>query len=405
VPPDLQTAPADLLILDEGHALAIVEHDGTLSAVPVIGSPGSWQRATAGDGAADALVRLLAQSPGRSVHGRFSVVSWTDGYLPGTERPITVDQTNESVIVGEQAVVKWATHLQPGPHPAPGRLSALTAAGFTSMPTPWGVVTWTPEGGADTLVATVNGYLPGAVDGWIWAKDLFIVAATKGDLGPVAETCGALGVVVADLHAALLSTSTRSTPADAKRWRDNAFAVLAEARLLASPANASLLTGHADDLERILDGLSGLVDVPVIDAHGDLHVGQVLRTGDQLVITDFDGNPVLPPAERVLPVPAAVDLAGILQSLSHVAIVAVKRSDLGADALAEVDRAARTALYEAYIERLAQVGNAHLHIEHALGAFRLQQVLREIVYAGRHLPRWMYVPDAALPVLLNETSR
>jgi maltokinase len=234
---------------------------------------------------------------------------------------------------------------------------------------------------------------------------MFIAAAVGGDLGVVADTCGALGIVVADLHAALGSTSTRSSSDDAKRWRDNAFATLAEARLLAGPANASLLTEHADDLERILDGLSGLVDVPVIDAHGDLHVGQVLRTGGQLVITDFDGNPVLPPGERVLQAPAAVDLAGILQSLSHVAIVAVKRSDLGADALAEVDRVARTALYDAYIDRLTQVGNADLHIEHALGAFRLQQVLREIVYAGRHLPRWMYVPDAALPALLNETSR
>ena len=292
--------PLDLLVFDDGHALAIVEHDGTLSAVPVVGAPGGWHRAAAGDGTADALVRLLAQSPARSVHGRFCVVSWTDRYLPGTERPVTVDQTNESVIVGEQAVVKWATHLQPGPHPAPRRLAALTAAGFTSMPTPWGVVTWTPEGGDETLVATVNGYLPGAVDGWTWAKDLFIDAAASGDLTAVVATSRALGIVVADLHASLRGSSSRSTSEDAKRWRDSAFDTLAQARLLAGPANAVLLSERADDIERILDGLSGLVDVPVLDAHGDLHVGQVLRAGDRLFITDFDGNPVLPPAERVL---------------------------------------------------------------------------------------------------------
>lgn len=395
----------DLLALDEGHALAIIECDGSLSAVPVVGAPGDWRRATAGDGTADALVRLLAQTPGQAAHGRFSVVSWTDRYLPGSERPITVDQTNESVIVGEQAVVKWATHLQPGPHPAPGRLSALTTAGFTAMPPQWGVVTWTPEGGEQTLVATVNGYLPGAVDGWTWAKDLFIAAARSGDLAEVAATSRALGAVVADLHAALGMTSSRSTPDDAKRWRDSAFDTLAQARLLAGPGNAMLLAEHAEDIEHILDRLSGLVDVPVLDAHGDLHVGQVLRADDQLVITDFDGNPVLPPAERVLPVPAAVDLAGILQSLSHVAIVAVARSELGADTLAEVDRVSRAELHEAYVGRLAQDGHANLHIDSAVGPFRLQQVLREIVYAGRHLPRWMYVPDAALPALLTEMSR
>ncbi|MDZ7886890.1 MAG: glucosamine kinase [Mycobacterium sp.] len=403
--PDTSTAPVDLLALDDGHALAIVERDGSLSALPVVRTPGGWQRATAGDGTADALVRLLAQAPGHSSHGRFSVVSWTGRYLRGLERPITVDQTNESVIVGEQAVVKWATHLQPGPHPAPGRLATLTAAGFTAMPSPWGVVTWTPEHGDETLVATVNGYLPGAVDGWTWAKELFIAAAASGDLAEVAATSRALGAVVADLHAALGMTSSRSTSQDAKRWRDSAFDTLGEARLLAGPANALLLTEHAENIEQILNGLSELVDVPVLDAHGDLHVGQVLRADELLVITDFDGNPVLPPAERVLPVPAAVDLAGILQSLAHVAIVAVKRSELGADALAETDRVSRAELYGAYIDRLTQCGHADLHLGTAVGAFRLQQVLREIVYAGRHLPRWMYVPDAALPALLTEMSR
>ena len=53
-----------------------------------------------------------------------------------------------------------------------------------------------------------------------------------------------------------------------------------------------------------------------------------------------------------------------------------------------------------WIER----GLADLYDADALRAFRLQQVLREIVYAARHLPRWMYVPDAALPALLDEES-
>jgi hypothetical protein len=42
------------------------------------------------------------------------------------------------VIVGDAAVVKWATHLQEGPHPAPRRIAVLREAGFGGMPTPWG---------------------------------------------------------------------------------------------------------------------------------------------------------------------------------------------------------------------------------------------------------------------------
>ncbi|KUI35740.1 glucosamine kinase [Mycobacterium sp. GA-2829] len=397
--------PLDLLPLGDRHALAVVDRDGRLSAVPAVADGDRWRRAGAGDGTAEALLQLLVATPGSSAQGRFEVVSWTGGPAPEGERPVTVDQTNESVVVGDLAVVKWATHLEPGPHPAPGRLAALTAAGFTAMPTPWGVVTWTPRAGARTLVATVTGYLPGAVDGWTWAVDLVKDAARSGDHTAVIDVCTTLGMVVADMHASLGATVTTSTRADAQRWRDGAFSTLAAARELAGPANAQLLADHADTITAELDRLSQLVDVPIIEAHGDLHVGQVLRAGDRLVVTDFDGNPVLPPAERMLPAPAAVDVAGILQSLSHVAIVAAERSELTPEQLAPVDADARAAPLNAYLHRLSETGHADLHIAHALTAFRLQQVLREIVYAGRHLPRWMYVPDAALPALLRETSR
>lgn len=395
----------DLLRLGDRHALAIVDCDGRLSAVPSVADGDRWRRAGVGDGAAEALLRLLADSPGRTARGRFEVVSWISGPAPETERPVTVDQTNESVIVGDRAVVKWATHLEPGPHPAPARLAALTASGFTAMPTPWGVVTWTPDGGAQTLVATVTGYLPGAVDGWTWAVNLCRDAAQSGDHRAVVRTCSALGTVVADLHASLAATVSTSTAADAQRWRDGAFATLAAARALAAPATAQLLDDHADRIGTVLDRLATLADIPIVAAHGDLHVGQVLRSDDVLVITDFDGNPVLTPAERVLPAPAAVDLAGILQSLTHVAIVTATHTGLGTERLAPVDAAARAALRDGYLQRLTQTGHADLHIDGAVPAFRLQQVLREIVYAGRHLPRWMYVPDAALPALLEEMSR
>ena len=102
---------------------------------------------------------------------------------------------------------------------------------------------------------------------------------------------------------------------------------------------------------------------------------------------------------------AAVTAVADLEGTQHDAPPAAALEAAVARAAVEVDRVARTALYEAYIDRLTDCGNADLHIERALDAFRLQQVLREIVYAGRHLPRWMYVPDAALPALLHETSR
>jgi maltokinase len=160
-----------------------------------------------------------------------------------------------------------------------------------------------------------------------------------------------------------------------------------------------------DELEAILDGLGALAGTPVIEGHGDLHVGQVLRSEGRFVVTDFDGNPVLTAAERMLPIPAAMDVAGLAQSLSHAAIVARKYTDLDAVALADVDAAGRSAFERAYTDRLASLGHGGLYEPGQLRAFRTQQVLREIIYAARHLPRWMYVPDAALPALLDEGPR
>ncbi|GAS94041.1 aminoglycoside phosphotransferase [Mycolicibacterium canariasense] len=397
--------PTDLLDLGDGRALAVVTHDGGASAVPVLAEDGRWRRATAGDGVAEALIRLLTAGPGRSVHGRFSVTSWAGRRAASGERAITVDQTNESVIVGEVAVVKWATHLEPGPHPAPQRLSSLTAAGFTAMPTPWGLVTWQPddgaETGAETLVATVTGFLPGAVDGWTWAVDLFAAATRAGDPSAVGASFATVGTAVADLHAAQAATAATATAQDARRWRDGAMDTLKTAKALAANSTGQLLADHDTEVVRLLESLGGLVGLPILDAHGDLHVGQVLRSEDRFVITDFDGNPVLPPWQRVLPVPAALDVAGMLQSLSHVAIVVARHHDVDPDGLRRVDAAAQAAFLDAYTTALAASGQRQLFSAEAVPAFRLQQILREIVYAGRHLPRWMYVPDAALPALLE----
>ena len=157
-----------------------------------------------------------------------------------------------------------------------------------------------------------------------------------------------------------------------------------------------------DEIEAILGRLGTLAGTPVIEGHGDLHVGQVLRSEGRFVVTDFDGNPVLEAHERMRPIPAALDVAGMTQSLAHAAIVAAKYTALDAETLAEVDALMRMAFLDAYADQIAELGQADLYDPAALYPFRLQQVLREIIYAARHLPRWMYVPDSALPALLDE---
>ena len=146
----------DVLDLGDGHRLSITSEGTALSALPMVRDGGRWRRAAPHDGTSEALLDVLAQQSGSWTSGSFTVRSWTARRAVG-ERAIGVDQTNESVIVGDIAVVKWATHLERGPHPAPGRLTGLTAAGFTAMPTPWAVLTWTPDDGPETLALVTCG--------------------------------------------------------------------------------------------------------------------------------------------------------------------------------------------------------------------------------------------------------
>ena len=84
--------------------------------------------------------------------------------------------------------------------------------------------------------------------------------------------------------------------------------------------------------------------------------------------------------------------------------MARRHNDLDAGALAVLDAAARQSFLDAYARHLSALGHADLYDPAPLRAFRLQQVLREVIYAAKHLPRWMYVPDAALPALLDERT-
>jgi maltokinase len=184
-----------------------------------------------------------------------------------------------------------------------------------------------------------------------------------------------------------------ATQADADRWHERAVATLAEALALTPGAEGERLRARAGLARAALAPLATAAPTPLTLVHGDLHVGQVLRHDRGYAVTDFDGNPVLPSTERSRPQPPARDVAGMLRSLDHVGRIANRRT-----AGQHVDRvdawiaATRAAFLAAY--------DGPLLDERLLRPFEVEQECRELVYAARHLPRWRYVPDAALAALL-----
>ena len=77
------------------------------------------------------------------------------------------------------------------------------------------------------------------------------------------------------------------------------------------------LAEHADALRARSTRLRALADVAVQQVHGDLHLGQTLRTVKGWKIVDFEGEPAKPLAERLLPDSPWRDVAGMLRSFDY----------------------------------------------------------------------------------------
>ena len=320
---------------DARFPLAIERYDGGYRVLPV------------GDGASTRLIAWLARRdeppPGfRLLRGVVPPIE-----SPAVERPVTVDQTNRSVIVAERAVVKWMSGALRSPHPAPERLRRLMAAGFSAMPALWGLVEWQLPGGEWAPAAIITGLVKQATDGWTWC-----LAQAKAAMGLAAEPAIAahrtgefefaaqLGELTAQMHLALADTPT------------------------------------------------GPVAV-----HGDFHVGQILRDGaGRLYVTDFDGNPTVSAAENVKHRPAAYDVAGMVLSLENVGhVVQHYHPDTPEAVIDGWVAAVQTEFLDAY-RRTA----GRLLDEALLTPSIEEQIHRELAYADAHLPEWRYVPEAAL---------
>lgn len=333
------------------------------------------RRPAAGDGVARELARMV------------------DASIPAdaSERAITADQTNVSVIVGERLVVKIVGEWGACDRSA-RLLSAL--AEVEGVERLVGAIDWEhPELGGGTL-ALVTEYLPGAVDGWTWAVD-DVLAHLDG--APAPRWPGELGTRVARIHAAL-ADGLEPAPADLpSRLRDRLPAVLDDALAAARGDTRRRLENRAGAIRAVLRGV--IAPTAVLPIHGDLHVGQILRTGPEPVrwaIIDFDGDPQLPAAERDLAGAAARDVAHLRVSFDMVAAVVQKRLcavDVRAAAWADT---ARDDLLGAYTAALPPAPATALFDPRELPALEAEQLLRELLYAERFLPRWAYAADEAI---------
>lgn len=346
------------------------------------------------EGASARLVAALAKDgevPGCAVR-TFGALAPMMGTGTLTERRITADQTNVSVVVAERVVVKWMR--APAAARAPKVLAHLSAIGFTGTPKPFAAVF---RGGS--LVAMVTAYLPGARDGWDWCVDAVLDAL---DGGPPADFAADLGLLTARLHAALATASdVIESPVRYAAAPSADVALVQEAleSTIASDAEDGLWLAErvpviAAEMASGVDAVARREVMPMIQIHGDLHVGQVLRWREGYAVIDFDGDPMGRPSTWDTVVR---DVAQLRVSILHVAQIANRRScGRFLDGVLDWGRRSADVLLDAYRTGLADLGLAELFDERLLRPYEVEQECRELIYAARFLPRWRYAPMGVL---------
>ena len=409
--PELSTTRGTLHLGDDG-VIALRRADGA--------------PAVAGDGVGADLVRLALSGSPAGLPASFR----------GEERALGVDMTNWSVVVDGRWIVKvplvWG-----GSERSVRQLGRLAAAGSALSPRLVGRVPWAVPGRGEVSAALVTELLADAADGWTWAVDdvLHFLRADAGgpagasgspdaerpaDAGTRPEWPAVLGRMTAELHRCLASGAEADRPAGDEVADGSASTGPGLRERIGRQIDAALAAVDGEVRARFVARLPRLRAIvaaapdraggAVFPIHGDLHVGQFLRSSDadgrvRYAVVDFDGDPQHPelPGEgtEMVDVPA-VDVAHLLVSVDLVGSVVQKRlgrRDARVLAWAEDARAQLLAAYRAEAARPGPDGRtpaAPLLDEKALHALEVEQFARELTYAHRYLPRWEYAPDGAL---------
>ena len=349
------------------------------------------------------LIREKHSLPSASGSVRGEWLDTPEGLLalpsPLPVRRLQVEQSNTSIVVADKLILKVIRKLEAGTNPEyeVGRFLA-TKTSFRATPTLLGALQ--SEGPAGATLAVVHRFIPDVTDGWRYTLDNFregprLTPAFLGDLRTLGQRLG-------ELHHAL--ASSKDDPAftpeplqteDLQRW---SASIMGEMGVTLSQA-----ARHTPELESRRDDLLGharqLAHVPPsgqkIRIHGDLHLGQVLRSGGDWLLFDFEGEPGRSFTQRREKYSALRDVAGMLRSFDYAeATVRLEGQPEG-----ERLMAARQAFLEGY--RAATRGAPFLPQDDAsftamLGAFELEKVLYEVRYELQNRPDWVRIPIQAL---------
>lgn len=349
------------------------------------------------------LIREQRELPSTAGHLRGEWLDTEESQVelssPPRARRLAVEQSNTSVVFDDKVILKVIRKLEAGvtPEYEVGRFLAMKTR-FRATPTLLGALNL--EGPASATLALVHRFVPDAQDGWRYTLEAFRQAPTPD--AEFLERIRELGRCVGELHVALASDP--SDPAfapeplqaeDAQRWSASIVGELGVTLVDAVKVVPEL----EERREALIELARKLAQVTPsgqkIRIHGDLHLGQTLRSGGQWLLIDFEGEPARSFAQRREKYSPLRDVAGMLRSFDYAdATVRIEGAPEG-----QRVQPSRDAFLAGYLE--VTRGAAFLPADEAafnaaLRALELEKVLYEVRYEVANRPDWVRIPVQAL---------
>jgi maltose alpha-D-glucosyltransferase / alpha-amylase len=433
---------------DGENANYVLACSGTKSEVSVI--DGKVYDAIYHPGFRQALLSALACNRDFSgVHGKFTAqrTNALDADCDSTALESSVsraEQSNSSIIFGQRYILKLFRKLEEGINPDIEIGRFLTEQGFHNTPAVLGNLEYRPHSGEPMQAGILMQFVPNQGDAWKYtleslasffeqangnAPDPDDTAAKTQFIGPYLDSARLLARRTAEMHAALSSGKDNPdfapepyTPEYAEKLysemlhqADITFDLIRGKQnvLGESAEDAKRLIALEDEIRSRFEALrQSHIETARIRHHGDYHLGQVLWTGNDFIIIDFEGEPARPLSERRIKTFAMRDVAGMIRSFSyagHAAIPQGSRNRASLESWAEFWGAAVSAEYlHAYFETANDapfVGSNREEQKLLFDAFLLQKALYEVAYELNNRPAWVHIPLHGILNLIGNHGR
>jgi len=322
------------------------------------------------------------------------------------------EQSNNSVMFGERLIMKLFRRLEDGVNPDLEMSRFLTDVGFPNVAPVAGAALYRRDRGRTAVVAVLQAYVPNQGDAWSHA--LSELSGGNGAIERYLPYAEVMGRRTAEMHLALASRPGDPAFSPEPTLMHDARSAYQSIRSLAGQV-LPLVRHRLDDLEgrarddadmvpetweRLHERIRGLLRGPIaarrIRCHGDYHLGQLLFTGGDFFVIDFEGEPSRPLRERRLKRWAMKDVAGMLRSFAYAGQAA--RVANGAEWAA----AAGDAFLAAYLEAAAGAPFVPATAEERallLDAMLIEKALYELRYELDHRPDWVHIPLRGLSAL------